>query len=87
MKKLRKKSQPDGWVFVDENNKEIGFARPSEYESSEEALRDFERTCADHFCIMFRRNGTLHACSAETIPEDFYTEAEVEGEEPSSLYD
>ena len=63
--------EPDGWVFVDDNNEEIYFAEPSEYRNSEHALHDFSRSADEHFGIMFRRNGELHPCSDDTTPEDF----------------
>lgn len=78
--------QPDGWVFLNEKNKEIGYAKPSDYFSCEDALHDFGRSSAVHFQIMFRRDGELHSCSDETVNADFYTEAECEERVPSSLY-
>ena len=62
----------DGWVFVDEDDQEIGFAEPQEFANAEHAVQKFGHEFGDgHFGVYFRRDGVLHSCAPESTPQDF----------------
>ena len=71
--------QQDGWVFVDdETNEEVGYAEENECRDADDAMQQFSREYDSHFGVFYRHNGQLNSCSAENVPEDFWTEEELE---------
>ena len=65
-------AQPDGWVFVDENDEEIGFAEPHDFANADHAVQKFGNEYGDgDFGVCFRKNGVLHSCDPESTPQDY----------------
>lgn len=61
-----------GWVFLSEDDNEVGFAPPDAYHNAAEAVEKFGREYAGHFVVAFRDcTGYLNVCADEARSEDF----------------